>query len=174
MTAGVDADWVAYNDHQAGREVRPLCRKLIALAGDDARGVAIDFGCGAGVETRALLQAGWHVHAIDAALGTRDRILTTTAGRGTEQLTIDVRDFHDLAGLPPADLFYAGYSLPFIRPSLFSHVWRLVRTSLRPGAWLAVDLFGERDAWANDPEMTFFTEASARALLDGLAPIPLT
>jgi hypothetical protein len=49
----------------------------------------------------------------------------------------------------------------------------LVRNSLRPGAWLAVDLFGERDAWAGNRKMTFFNEPDARALFAGLEMVSL-
>jgi trans-aconitate methyltransferase len=169
-----DVDWAAYNDHQVGREVRPQCRNVIAFAGDGAGRVAVDFGCGAGVETRALLEAGWHVHAIDAAPSTGTRVLMTTAGAGLERLTIDVKDFHDVITLPPMDLFYAGYSLPFVHPDLFPDMWTVIRNSLRPGAWLAADLFGERDAWAGSRNMTFFTEPSARVLFDGLELVRFT
>jgi trans-aconitate methyltransferase len=167
-TARTDAHWAAYNDHQTGREVRPLCDELIALAGEGGRRFAIDFGCGAGVETRALLRAGWHVYAIDGAPGTRQRVLTTTEGSDQARLTIEVSDFHDLAELPAADLVYAGYSLAYIHPRTFPVVWSLIRASLRPGAWLAVNFFGERDSWAANPEETFLSEARARALFDGL------
>jgi trans-aconitate methyltransferase len=164
----LDVDWAAYNDHQVGRDVRPLCLNVIALAGDGAGRVAIDFGCGAGVETRALLEAGWDVHAIDTAPSTGARVLMTTAGVGLERLSIDVGDFHDLITLPRTDLFYAGYSLPFVHPDMFPEIWTVIRNSLRLGAWMAVDLFGERDAWAGSRNMTFFTESSARGLFDGL------
>jgi trans-aconitate methyltransferase len=169
-----DVDWAAYNDHQVDREVRPLCRNVIALAGNGAGRAAIDFGCGAGVETRALLEAGWSVHALDTAHNTSARVLKTTAGVGQERLTIDVEDFHGRIALPPTDLFYAGYALPFVHPDKFPEVWTVIRNSLRPGAWVAVDLFGERDAWAGSPNMTFLTELGARTLFDGLEVLRLT
>ena len=173
-TAHTDAHWATYNDAQAGGQVRPLCAEVIARAGDGAGRTAIDFGCGAGVETRALLRAGWHVHAIDAAPGTRQRVLTTTEVSDPTRLTIQVSDFHDLVELPAADLVYAGYSLHFVQPRDFPRVWTLLRASLLPGAWLAVNLLGERDSWAADPDMTFLSEASARALLRGLDLVSFT
>jgi hypothetical protein len=52
MTVRSGTHWAEYNDSQRGREVRPLCSELIALAGDGAGRDAIDLGCGAGIETR--------------------------------------------------------------------------------------------------------------------------
>ena len=41
--------------------------------------------------------------------------------------------------------------------------------ALRPGGRLAGQLFGNRDSWAVEPEMTFQTRAEALALLAPLA-----
>lgn len=168
MTTHTSEHWVAYNDGQSGRKTRPLCEDLIALAGPGAGRNAIDLGCGAGVETRALLQAGWRVFAVDAAPGTRRRVLDTIDGIDPAALTIEVIDLHALQELPAADLIYAGYSLPYVHPADFPRVWRLIRASLRPGAWLAVNLSGERDSWAGNSEETFLSETVARALFAGL------
>ncbi len=70
--------------------------------------------------------------------------------------------------VPAADLLYAGFSLPFCGPADFPALWQRVRTALRPGALLAVNLFGDRDSWAGSPDMTFQTRAEAEELVDGL------
>jgi trans-aconitate methyltransferase len=159
-----DAHWVRYNARQGGRPVRPLC--LAAMRLHDP-GTAIDLGCGAGRETRALLEAGWQVHAVDGSPDTRDVVVRTIGGVHS-RLTLDVSHYSALATLPPADLIYAGYSLPYQPPESFHRVWALLRAALRPGGVLAVNLFGERDAWAGEPGMTFLTGGAARALFAGL------
>jgi trans-aconitate methyltransferase len=70
--------------------------------------------------------------------------------------------------LPQADLIYAGYALPYTRPERFEAMWPALLRNLQPGGWLAVNLFGDRDSWADEPEETFLTEAAARALFAGL------
>ena len=165
--AGRDGShWADYNDAQTGRPVRELCAELIGLAGPGEGRRAVDLGCGAGIETRALLDAGWRVHAIDSAPGTAERVLATAGA--DDRLTIDVREFALLDGLPPADLVYSGYSLQYLAPEDFEAVWRQVRASLRPGGWLAVNLLGDRDEWAGTAGETFLGEAGVRRLLDGL------
>lgn len=176
---------MAYNDDQAGRPVRQLCTDVVAMAASAgerpldpgaAGPLALDLGCGAGVETAALLRAGWRVHAIDSAPGTAERVLRTVEqtsssvdrGLGAAGLTVEVADLRELASLPGADLVHAGYALPYLPPDDFARVWSLIRRSLRPGGWLAVDLLGDRDSWAGTPDETFLDEASVRGLLTGL------
>jgi trans-aconitate methyltransferase len=168
MSARGGEHWADYNDHQLGRAPRPLCTELITLAGDGAGRHAVDLGCGAGIETLALLRAGWRVYATDAAPGTRERVLAITDEADPARLTVDVTDLRTLRDLPPADLIYAGYSLPYVGPEHFPHVWGLIRARLRPGAWLGVNLFGEHDSWAGTPGEVFLDVSAARALFDGL------
>jgi trans-aconitate methyltransferase len=158
--------WADYNDGQAGRPVRGLCAELIGLAGPGEGRRAVDLGCGAGIETRALLAAGWRVHAIDSAPGTAERVLAMTGA--DRRLTIDVQDLVLLEGLPPADLVYSGYSLQYLAREDFDRVWARIRQSMRPGAWLAVNLLGDRDEWAGTPGETFLDEPTVRRLVDGL------
>ena len=159
-----EAHWIGYNARQAARPVRPLCLAALRLLDP---GTAIDLGCGAGRETRALLDAGWRVHAVDGSPDTRDRVLRTIGGLHS-RLTIDVRSYAELTTLPPADLVHAGYSLPYQSPESFHRVWGLLRSALRPGGVLAVNLFGDRDAWAGEDGMTFLTDRAVRDLCTGL------
>jgi SAM-dependent methyltransferase len=159
-----DAHWAAYNAGQHDRDIRPLCREILDRAGPGAGRCAVDLGCGAGRETRALLDAGWRVHAFDGEPGVRAALADVDNGR----LTIEVIHFADLTSLPPADLVHAGYSLPYQTPEQFNRLWTRIRSSVRPGGWLAVDLFGERDSWAGADAMTFLSARAARELFDGL------
>ncbi|MEU4236971.1 methyltransferase domain-containing protein [Actinoplanes sp. NPDC026619] len=156
------AHWAGYNDAQAGRAVRELCADVIELAGPGAGRTAVDLGCGAGIEAAALLAAGWRVHAVDSAPGTIERVGVH------EGLTVVEADLATLGGLPAAGLIYSGYSLQYLAPEGFERLWGMIRDSLRPGGWLAVDLLGDRDEWAGTPGETFLSEGAVRALVDGL------
>ncbi|MBB2945241.1 trans-aconitate methyltransferase [Actinoplanes lutulentus] len=103
--------WALYNSRQSTRPIRELCRQAMALTGPGAGRTAVDLGCGAGRETAALLAAGWRVVAHDSEPGTQLRISRTVGGTH-ERLRVRVCGFEDLSELPPADLIYAGYSLP--------------------------------------------------------------
>lgn len=128
---------------------------------------AIDLGCGGGRETRALLEAGWQVTAVDSEPGTAAR-LSRAVGLDHAALTVRTDDFAQLDDLPEADLVYAGYALPYQSRESFDRLWTVLLAALRPGGLLAVDLFGVRDEWAGESGMTFLSEPEVRALVDGL------
>lgn len=159
--------WADYNTAQADRPVRSLCLDAMALAGPGIGRRAIDLGCGAGKETLALLNDGWSVHAVDSLPDTGER-LRGIAPDADGRLSIEVRAFQELRVLPPADLIFAGYSLPFIHPDTFGGFWAVLLDALRHQGIVAVNLFGDRDSWAGIPEWNFHTEPEARQLFAGL------
>jgi SAM-dependent methyltransferase len=162
-------DWAAYYRHTLGREPRPLFAKGMAAVGAAAiaPGHAVEIGFGDGTETLALLRAGWQVTAVDptpdAATALRAQIPPADAGRLTILTTPAER-----AELAPFDLLYAGYALPFIKPGAFAQAWRHIRERLRPRGFLIVNLFGVRDTWADNDEMTFVAREDVDRLVDGL------
>ena len=160
--------WADYNAAQATRPVRSLCLDAMALAGPGGGRQAIDLGCGAGKETLALLNGGWRVHAVDSLPDTKERLLGIVPADADGRLSVEVRAFQELRVLPPAHLMFAGYSLPFIHPDRFPTFWTVMLGALGRGGVVAVNLFGDRDSWADVPEWNFHTEAAARQLFDGL------
>ncbi len=72
------------------------------------------------------------------------------------------------AKLPPSDLIFASYSLPFCPPGRFGPLWDRITGALRPGGLFAGELFGERDSWSGDPSMTFVSRSRMNELLSGL------
>ncbi|WP_241981146.1 class I SAM-dependent methyltransferase [Cryobacterium algoritolerans] len=165
----VPMDWPAYYDAQAGRSVRFVLRETLRLRGETPAGNAIDLGCGEGTETRHLLRAGWRVLAFDA--DSRAETLVRRGLDATELRRLAFRQarFEDLPVLPPVDLVYAGFALPFCDPAAFPGVWAGIRAALTPGAWFAGEFFGPHDDWAGRAEMNFHDRAEVESLLDGLA-----
>lgn len=159
-------NWPAFNLKQASRPVRGLCQKVSNLAGDGAGRQALDLGAGAGIETRYLLEEGWRVLALDSADNSR-ALITQAAGELADRLSLDTSTFEEITQLPPLDLVYSGYSLPFCSPETFKNLWHILTTSLLPGGYLALNLFGTRDAWHPNPEMTFIESTDLENLLEG-------
>lgn len=161
-----DDRWADYYAYVGSRPVRPLFARALQEYGEVMPGaVAVDLGCGSGIETRALLEAGFAVTAVDSSDDSMRILgdLPDPDGR----LTAVHRAMQD-ADLPSARLVYAGFSLPFCPPERFDGLWSAVRTAVDPGGVLAVDLFGVRDAWADEPDLTFVTRERVLDLLAGL------
>jgi SAM-dependent methyltransferase len=166
--------WVAFFDGTEDRGPRPLLTEVLQLAGPPREGgVALELGCGSGIETLALLAAGWRVVAMDASPeGVRRTVERAgSAGLG-EALTAEVATFETYRP-PAADLVYAGVSLPFCGPGAFPRVWADLRRTLRPGGLLGVHLFGINDTWAGEAEMNFHTRADVERLVAGLEVLRL-
>ena len=69
---------------------------------------------------------------------------------------------------PATDLVNSSFALPFCRPDAFPAVWRRIVGSLRSGGRFCGQLFGDRDGWSGEDDMTFLSRASLDELLDGL------
>lgn len=159
--------WTRYNQRQNHRAARPLLVEGMKHA--CPTGVAVDLGCGAGVETRLLLATGWTVYALDGDHQSLARLANTVEMGERPRLTTWTVDLDDLPSLPEADLIYSGYSLPFTNPRRFRATWGTLTQALKPGSVVAVNLFGDRDSWATeDKEATFLSEAETRSLFVGL------
>ena len=182
-----DITWDEYNAAQAGRAPRDSLGAALDAVGhsggtgqadDDERPphrapVAIDLGCGEGVEVTALLESGWIVHAVDGEAAALTRLAERTPPELRDRLHIHQVGYADVDVLPDADLVHASYSLPYCEPVHFHRLWAAVRAALRPGAVLACQLFGPHDDSYGNPEMTFHTADEVRALLTGLDVVEL-
>lgn len=160
-------DWAAFYRSTSGRATRPFFDRTMTVWGDAPPGQAIDLGAGDGTETLALLERGWQVLSVDAepasATTITEQVTPALAGR-FDAVTASL----EAVDLPPADLIYAGYSLPFLPGPAFVATWSAIRAALRPGGLVAADLFGPHDTWHSDAAMSFLDAATVRGLLAGL------
>lgn len=163
-------NWLAYYRWTADRPPRDLLLRTLDHVAWEGRArrrrLAVEIGSGAGTDSLELLRRGWRVLAIDrepAALAFLDRRVPARA-RGS--LTLREAAMEGLV-LPPADLIYASFCLPFCDPSSFPALWRTVRDALRPGGHFAGQLFGDRDEWFGERPMTFHTLRQVRSLVRG-------
>lgn len=166
---GDGPNWSDYYRHTQGREQRPLFVRgleALAAAGLD-RGQAVEIGFGDGTETLALLNRGWNVLAIDPTPDAAGGLLARVPPEDLDRLEVRTAG-GEAEPLPPFDLLYAGYALSFIRPERFRAFWSSVRDRVRPDGFLVVNIFGVRDSWAGDPEMTFVDRPMLDQLIDGL------
>jgi tellurite methyltransferase len=161
------SDWTQYYD-SAGDE--PRSTLLYALERFDEEGrrghFAVDLGCGAGPDTAELLRRGWSVLAIDGEAEAIERLLSRQDLSGAELRRLETRvsPFQE-AKWPDADLVNSSFALPFCPPDAFPALWRRIEGSLRRAGRFSGQLFGDRDGWSGEEDMSFHTRAEAEALL---------
>ena len=125
---------------------------------------ALDLGCGAGRDTRFLLEQGFTVTAVDndphaiALLANfpRDRLRAV-------QASFEAFEFETY------DLVNAHFALPFTSEDRFHEVFARIKLALNAGGIFVGQFFGVNDEW-NTPgnQMTFLTREQAEAELKGL------
>ena len=127
--------------------------------------LAIDLGCGNGVDTRGLFWDGWRVLAIDSSplginiLNTRKDI--TAAQR--EKLTTQCVSFEKMR-LSPSYFINAQFSLSFCAPGHFGNVWNKIVTSLQSRGIFFGDFLGNKDSWSVNKKMTFHSREQVELL----------
>jgi SAM-dependent methyltransferase len=162
-----DASWAEYYDEFEDREPREMLLRVLGTFGSGEH-LAVDLGCGSGIDTLAMLRAGWRVFATDAEPEAIRRLRDRVPDDLSPGLDVQLARMEDVE-LPPADLVWAGFSLFFCRPDRFVDVWNRIRAALRPDGRFAGQLLGDGDTWAGEEDVSSFTRDEALALLDGLA-----
>ena len=162
--------WVRFFD-AAGAEPRETLllalERYAAEADDELEPLAVDLGCGTGRDSLELLRRGWRVLAIDAH---PEAVKRLRANAETLQLAARLEALQssfEAASWPTARLLNSSFALPFCTPDRFDDLWRRIVASLETGGRFSGQLFGDRDEWANNRELTFHTRAEAEALFDG-------
>jgi SAM-dependent methyltransferase len=160
-------DWPAYYEVTVERPAWSTTTAAIELfAAEDGSAaharLAVDLGCGAGRDARALLRAGWRVLAVDREQAAIDALLAATPPGDRGRLETRVAD---IAGfpIPACDLVNANLSLQFLDRRAYAAAWAAIRGALVPGGRVAAMVFGDRDEAASDPAMTCPSPRSIRA-----------
>jgi tellurite methyltransferase len=161
-------DWPRYYKATSAGAARPTLLQALARFAKEPPPAgprfAVDLGCGAGRDTRELLERGWRVLAIDNERRAIERVLAQSTARDRARLEALQASFED-ASWSTADLVNASFALPFCQPHVFSGVWTRLVESLRPGGRFAGQLFGDRDSWSGSPTLTILNRDQVLKLL---------
>ena len=165
-----ERDWSSYNSAQTGRRPRALLDAALGVTGGGHERVAVELGCGRGIEARALAEAGWVVYTFDRDPSVKDAL--EEIGR-TFPVFHAQADIGRIRSFPSCDLLFSSAALPYVLPESFDEVWNAAVASIAPNGVLAVDLFGDRDEWSYGPG-TYVTRARVEELTSPLDIIQLT
>ena len=158
-------DYLEKSKNQDGP--RSILKKAVdCMSFSSDKKIAIDIGCGSsGRNTLYLLSKGYRVLAVDqlqAIKMMREKDILESYQDKLVTLATDISDiFYEFH---PANIISCTYVLPFIPPEKYQRIFDLLKASLKPGGYLAIDFFGLDDDWAKDSEkkgkMTFHTSES--------------
>lgn len=170
--AGVASEWTQYYE-AAGGDARPtLLDALRRFDEEEPRHrFAVDLGSGSGRDTAELLRRGWSVLAVDGTPEGIERLLSRPDLSAGERRRLETRvSRFEKADWPSAELVNSSYALPFCPPQAFPDLWRRIERSLPAGGRFSGQLFGDRDGWSDEDDLTFHTRAEVEALLTGFEP----
>ena len=125
---------------------------------------ALDLGCGAGRDTRFLLDQGFNVTAVD----NDSHAIALLANFPQDRLRAVQASFEAFE-FETYDLINAHFALPFTSEDRFHEVFARIKLALNAGGIFVGQFFGVNDEW-NTPgnQMTFLTREQAEAELKGL------
>ncbi len=127
---------------------------------------AVDLGCGTGRDTVELLRRGWHVLAVDNQPQALAHARANVPPMYQNALETRLARLEDVE-LPAVDLVNASYCLPFCHPVHFAALWQRITGAIKGNGRFSGHFFGERDTWANTPDMTFHTRSEIDSLFIG-------
>lgn len=164
-----ESSWSSFHRGALARPTRELLRRTLGCFDLERRppGVAVDLGCGSGPETLELLRRGWQVHAVDADAGGIAMLTGLVPPEVRVRLTTHVASFETFE-FPRGDLVWFGFSLPYCPAAHWASLWGRIIAALRPEGRFAGDIFGDKHAWAAEPEVHTLTETALRHQLAGL------
>jgi SAM-dependent methyltransferase len=157
-------DWAMFYKHT--RERPPWPRMIRAASLVTHRERALDLGCGAGRDTRYLLEQGFQVMAVDADANAMAILATFPQ----EKLQAVLSSFGDFV-FESYDLINAHYCLPFLPREQFFAFFGKIREALNPEGIFVGQFFGIHDQWNTEERaaaMTFLTREEALQALEGL------
>ena len=168
MTHDRDSDWRDYYERTAGRPPRRTLLVALDGFGEGSGRNAVDLGCGNGRDTVELLRRGWRVLAIDAEPAAIEGLRARPDLPKDAMLETRCARFED-TDWPMVDLVNASFALPLCKPTRFAELWARIERSLKPGGRFAGQLFGPRDAWRGEKDITFHQRTEIDRLLAGFA-----
>lgn len=161
--------WELYIEKSKERPLRPLYLKSLGFLQSlkSTPRVAVDLGCGSGVETQDLLQKGWEVFAYDkeeAACRSVDALVSPSE---RDRLHLENTAFENIESLPRNQLVFAYHSLPFCDVDHFDRMMKMIADSIISGGYFVASFFGNNDQWVREDKTLGMTVTEIEYHFDG-------
>lgn len=162
--------WVEYYKAVNDRPPRETLLKALSefdLEKRKLKGLyANDLGCGSGNDTSELLRRGLNVFATDKE-NEAIKIIRSKFRKFIDEGSLKTKtvSFEEIK-IPEADLVNASYSLPFCHPDHFHNLWNKIHSSIKLNGRFSGNIFGEKDTWVVNLDMTFLTRKATEKLFE--------
>lgn len=145
--------WLDYYNKVAGRKPDSILKFAVKnhLNRND---IAYDMGCGAGDDTKYLLDKGFKVVAVDKEPSAIEFIKSII--KKNENLTLKNTSFEKIT-IEPCNLIFGRASFPFCNPKYFNKFWNKMSVSLKKDGILVGTLLGDKDTWSTSNDLTFIS-----------------
>lgn len=136
-----------------------------------APGKALDLGCGAGRDTRYLLEKGFHVTAVDQDPAAEAYLRRLPHQDKLEFICVGFEDFE----FGNYELINAHYALPFTENVNFDKLINDIYDAINPNGLFVGQLFGIDDEWNTpDSKMTFCKRTDIDKLFRNFKQVKIT
>ena len=144
----------------------PLLEEAIIIL--NIKGWALDLGCGAGRDTKFLLDKGFRVTALDISPQVSEYLKDFPHQENLDLIISSFEDFN--FEKEKYDLVNAQLSLPFTNRDEFDEVFSKMKDSIKRGGIFVGQLFGVNDDWnkSKTTKMTFHTKEEAQVLFNNM------
>lgn len=128
------------------------------------KGLALDLGCGAGVDSKYLAQNGFSVEAIDMNKESIDQTKKTCKGLKVAVINKNITDYKFFNNA--YQIIISWNTLPFLRKEEAKNILINIQKGLNEGGYFIFSLFGLEDDWAKTkPKMSFWTIEELKNIL---------
>ena len=156
-----DSDWPAF--YAATRDQGPhiTTARALRLRADAPHQSehALDLGCGAGRDTRAMLRHGFHVTAVDIARMPLRRLFASLSAEERLRVALLPVAFELFSPARRFAMVNSSLAMSFCRPEAFDEFCSRALGAVERGGLFAGHFLGVNDEWAKTPTQTFLTRA---------------
>lgn len=159
-----------YYDRTIKRPLSDFLAKALTMHNDATSMTALDFGCGAGSQTRYLLEKGYQVTAVDGNSEAAEYIRRLPH----QNKVTFVQSSFETFEFKSYDLINSLHALSFTHKALFNDTFERLKKSIKPSGIFAGQFYGINDEWNKSGEtMTFFNRAQVEELLSDMEVVSL-
>jgi tellurite methyltransferase len=159
-----------YYERTKNRPPHVLLKEALNYIKSSAKKTALDLGCGAGADSRFLLENGFLVTSVDGSAEAEAYIKNLPHQEKVQFIQSAFETFN----FGSYDLVNASRSLPFTHKDKFEEVFYKLKNSIKHSGVFVGQFYGVNDQW-NKPEetITFLNKKEIEILLSGLKIIKL-